>query len=452
MLTSLGHMLNKGMTDNEIKNKIQQLADQKYRGSYRFFKPKFLKELIGDDGYQRIFEKLSIELHNPYSVAIYCFMNDILERPKCSCGNFQKFNTTKKQFSKYCSDKCRFQHSNETKEIREKTNLEKYGNVNIFASDYGKDKIEKTNLEKYGVSNYTKTENYKNSVIGTKRSKETREKTQLAHRKLFYNSLSTRFPTCDPLFTIDEYKGVKGYIQYKWFCKTCKNKFLSSCDNGCSPVCPTCKPMGTKHELLVRDFLQRRNIPFEYNWRKLPSKREVDVYIPSLKLGFEICGLYWHSSARGCGKLDHLSKHEECEKEGIRLITIFDDEFYQKSKIVFNRIRSNLGLVARKIYARKCDIIELDASFCKKFLNKYHIQGAIGGQYRYGLKYKNHIVAVMTFNKGRLATGHESKDSIFELGRYCTLANFSIVGGAGRLFNHFINVVRPNTIFSYCDK
>jgi hypothetical protein len=58
----------------------------------------------------------------------------------------------------------------------------------------------------------------------------------------------------------------------------------------------------------------------------------------------------------------------------------------------------------------------------------------------------------MTFNKERIATGNTSKEGRWELGRYCTLFNFSIVGGASRLLKHFINDHKPHSIVSYADR
>lgn len=58
----------------------------------------------------------------------------------------------------------------------------------------------------------------------------------------------------------------------------------------------------------------------------------------------------------------------------------------------------------------------------------------------------------MTFNENRYATGKKRVDNVYELGRYCTISNFKIVGGAGKLFNHFIKTVNPLEIYSYCDK
>lgn len=439
------------MTDNEIKLKIQTIADEKYKGGYRHLRPKFLKKLIGEEGYKRIYSKISSELHTPYSLATHCFMNDVLEPPKCPCGNKTRFNTTTKLFLQYCSNKCKWEHNDKIQEVKKKTCLEKYGSVNVLASDYGKNKSKTTMLEKYGVDNYTKTDDYKQSAVGRVMSDETKVKHKLGLKTKFYNSIPHRYKHCTPLFSLDDYEGVKGYKEYKWFCKKCKAEFLSSIDNGSSPICRKCSPIGTKHELLVREFLTNLKVPHIPFW-KLPSKKEVDIHIPQLNLGIEICGLYWHSTAvDSYNKKDHITKHQECLDNDIKLITIFDDEIYSKKKLVLSRIKNLVGLVSKKIYARKCVIQEISHTVCEKFLTKYHIQGSIWSDYRYGLFYKNRLVSVMTFNKPRYATGHKPNPGYYELGRFCSVSNFKIVGGASKLFAHFIKTINPLEVYSYSD-
>lgn len=440
------------MTDFEIKQKILQTISEKYSNSLRFLKPKLTKQLLGDKSYKQIYDKISKDLHYSHTLVLYCFLNDILSHPICECGNKLKFNTTTKQFYKYCSTTCKWNNNENIQDKKRNTCNEKYGSINVLSSDYGKTKSKLTILQKYGVDNYTKTEEYKNLAKTRKHSLETKEKMAETHRISFYNSLPTRYSHCSPLFTLNEFEGVKGYKQYKWRCNTCNNEFESSCDNGSSPICRFCKPKGTKHEQLLKTFIESLGENPIHNWRGLPSKREIDLYIPSQNIGFEICGLYWHSTANyNYNKVNHISKHEECEKEGIRLITIFDDEIYNKKTLVLNRVKNSLNKIQRKIYARKCNIIDIDSMTCERFLNKYHIQGSIYGKYKYGLIYKNRLVAVMTFNKGRYATGHNQYENVYELGRFCTVSNFKILGGASKLFNHFIKTVRPSKIYSYSD-
>jgi rubrerythrin len=437
---------------NEIKEKIQHVADTRYRGAYRFFKEKNLKHLIGDNRFKHIQDTVSPELHDPVCLMVHCYMNDIYEYPTCGCGNKQKFNTNKREFSKYCSNKCRFANFSDVIEVRKQTNLKKYGSTNVLASDFGKAKIKKTLMEKYGVDNYTKTDEYKKWATGKTHSKEAVDKVRLKHLEKYYNGLEEKFSNVKPLFDLSEYQGVAGYKKYNWECLECGNVFSDSISFESPPTCKKCKPIGTKHELLIRNQLDRWGIEYQYNWRKLPSGKELDIYIPSKKLGVEICGLFWHSTSRVGGKNYHLDKLNECISINTDLITIFDDEIYQKSEIVIRRLKSKLGLVSRKIYARKCEIVDISAEQATKFLTKYHIQGTVGSTIRYGLTYKNRLVAVMLFNKGRYVTGNKETSGVFELTRYCTVANFSIVGGAGKLFKHFIKNINPNLIYSYSDK
>jgi len=60
------------------------------------------------------------------------------------------------------------------------------------------------------------------------------------------------------------------------------------------------------------------------------KNKEVGIYLPEYKIGIEFNGLYWHSELYK-EKNYHLNKTEECEKQGVELIHIFEDErIYKK--------------------------------------------------------------------------------------------------------------------------
>ena len=437
-----------------LKNIIQKHADEKFKGTYRFFKEKNLKALIGENGYNHIKSLIDPKLSESISLMVYCYMNDIYQYPICVCGNKQKFNTTKKEFSKYCSNKCRFENFSDVVEVRKQTNLKKYGSTNVLTSDFGKNKIKNTLIEKYGVDNYTKTEEYKKRAVGRTASESTKELMSYKVKRKHYDSLLVKYPHCVPLFLFEEYEGVKGYKKYKWLCKECNNKFESSCDNGSSPVCNYCKPKETDLELHIRNILDKFKTNYTYGNRDiLPSGKELDFYLPEHKIGIEVHGLYWHSTAGpSYKKQDHISKHEECVENGIKLISIYADEIYNKSKIIENRLKHILKNNKKIIHARKCVVKNIDFPTCDKFVKKYHIQGNIPTGINYGLFYKNRLIAVMSFTKGRSPTGNKSKVGEYELGRYVTIANFKVVGGAGKLLSHFKTDYTPDIIYTYADR
>jgi len=83
----------------------------------------------------------------------------------------------------------------------------------------------------------------------------------------------------------------------------------------------------------------------------------MDIYIPSMNIGIEYNGLYWHSELHK-GKNYHLNKYKKLKDIGITLIQIWEDDWFFKKDIVKSRLNNLFGL-SNKIYARKCSIREI---------------------------------------------------------------------------------------------
>ena len=137
------------------------------------------------------------------------------------------------------------------------------------------------------------------------------------------------------------------------------------------------------------------------NNRKIIAPYELDIYLPEKKLAIEFDGLFWHNDKSGKDKNYHLDKTEKCEKQGIQLIHIFEDEWIEKQIIVKSIIKSKIGIYDKKIYARKCQIKEIAIKDKNDFLRMNHLQGEDHSQIKLGLFYENELVSVMTFGKPR---------------------------------------------------
>ena len=57
----------------------------------------------------------------------------------------------------------------------------------------------------------------------------------------------------------------------------------------------------------------------------------------------------------------------------------------------------------------------------------------------------------MTFGEKRISLGQKSKESEYELLRFCNKLETSVTGGASKLFNFFINKYNPASVLSYQD-
>lgn len=186
----------------------------------------------------------------------------------------------------------------------------------------------------------------------------------------------------------------------------------------------------------------------------LKNKQRLDIYVPNLKIGIEYNGYVFHNSsinlrspeAKPKESTYHFNKFLQCEKEGIRLISIWDidwnNSFYNKKikNILTNIFRPDL---LTKIYARKTIIKEIDYTTYVKFLNDYHFKNAKSSKYRFGLYYNNELIEVMGFS--------EHKRYQYELDRGCINPKYIIVGGSQKLFKYFINKYNPNTILTFSD-
>ena len=90
---------------------------------------------------------------------------------------------------------------------------------------------------------------------------------------------------------------------------------------------------------------------------------------------------------------------------------------------------------------------EITKTEANVFLEKNHIQGKCkGNTINLGLIHENKIIQIMTFGKPRYNRNYQ-----WELLRLCTLNSYIVVGGAERLFKHFIRIQNPESVISYCD-
>lgn len=221
--------------------------------------------------------------------------------------------------------------------------------------------------------------------------------------------------------------------------------------DGCG--CQKCGMLFSHNEIEIGDYIAsiigEGNII--RNDRTVLGGNELDIYIPSKNIAFEFDGLYWHSEIKKPDKKYHLNKTDICLSKGIQLIHIFEDEWVNKKEICKSRILNLLG-ESNRIFARKCTIVEISKQDAKMFFNENHIQGNVNASIIYGLKYNDDIVAMMSFGGLRKNMGQNNTNGSFEMLRFCNKQGYNIIGGASKLFKHFIKNNNPNEIISYADR
>lgn len=337
--------------------------------------------------------------------------------------------------------------------------MEKYGVDNPFLVKEFRDKADATILERYGVKVATQNKDIALKVsVGVKNVPKDRTNfINIKWEKIINYCKETNLK---PLFEREELEKKK-IVHYegnhfKFQCKTCDTIMEVMLSNAYLPTCPKCsKYKGysiPEDEIYV--FINNT-----YSGEILPKNRsllkekrlEIDLYLPEINLAIELNGIYWHSESLGKYKRYHLIKTEDCEKQNVQLIHIWDWEWIHKKPIIQSMLLNKLKLIPNKIYARKCEIREIqDIKILREFLENNHLQGYCNSKINLGLYYNDELVAIMTFGKNRF----KKNSNEFELLRFCNKLNTNVIGGASKLFSHFIkNYMKQNeVIISFADR
>jgi hypothetical protein len=253
------------------------------------------------------------------------------------------------------------------------------------------------------------------------------------------------------MFSELEYSGVDG-CKYTFKCTECCNVFITSIDDGNIPICRVCTPILTitqsKGEKEIIEYIRTiapECIIIEKD-RTILNGKELDIVLPEYKIAIEYNGIYWHSESKLHDKKYHLNKSKKSSLNGYSLIHIFDYQWYQKQDIIKSIISTKLKKNI-SIPARKCIVKKIKSKAKNEFLNKTHLQGQCNSRVNLGLYYNNELVAVCTFGRARYTKQFE-----YELIRFSSELNCTIVGGFSKLISHFIKMYNPKNIFTYCDR
>lgn len=380
-----------------------------------------------------------------------------------TCGT-QKVGWSEKnqRYSVYCGSKCA--HSDPV--VLQKTAntcLERFGETTNLKSSVTKEKIKQTCSNRYGTDNYAKTEMFLTASRGTSlkkygvnnpsKSQAVKDKINSTHQERYGRKRQSQSHIQEhiislkndadlmrdlhlhqqvPIYKIAEMLGVN----HSQLCVHFKENL------GIEPNTGYQKSLA---ESEILSFIKGLGFEAESGNRNIIAPKELDIFIPEKNLAFELDGVAWHTELRGKSKNYHLNKTLSCRDKGVRLVHIYDTEWVSKKEIVKSRIRALLGRT-ETVYGRKCTIKRLNSEEYTKFFQDSHIQGSVPAQVSYGLIFEGDLVAAMSFGKARYNTSCQ-----WELLRFSNKLNTRVVGGAGKLFKHFITAHEPQSVVSYCD-
>lgn len=208
--------------------------------------------------------------------------------------------------------------------------------------------------------------------------------------------------------------------------------------------CPKCtsRISGPEQELLA--WFKDLGVETKIQCNETIKGAHIDLVLPEHKIAIEYCGLYWHSEERR-GKSFHLERLNKIEAVGMRLVTIFEDEWLANKDLVKSTLLKLIGFATDRVFARKTEVRHVTWDVVSAFYSKHHLQGAGTpcGDNR-ALFAGDEVVAAMSFKAARFQS-----DGV-ELMRYAT--SKTVVGGFTKLLKAYTEEAQTGTtITSYCD-
>lgn len=304
------------------------------------------------------------------------------------------------------------------------TKLKKYNN----SAYNNRVKAAATNLKKYGTTNPSKSQQVKQQISDSLR-------TLHVQRHSTKYQITAQWPAAD-------YQPLQNNV---WICNKCGSKIAGKILNGKFTRCRVCNPTGSLPENQIKDYLRTLGVTLVENTRNLIPPKEIDIYLPDHKLAIEYCGLYWHRQQQGKHKHYHIGKLLACHQQGIKLITIFGNQWDQFPDLIKSRLAHLLNCQANKVFARKCKIVSLTRQQARDFFNNNHLHGYCNARHSLGLIYQGQLVSAMLFSTAKF----DQRKT--DLVRFSNLQNFAIVGAASRLLNAYICKHKPREIVAYSD-
>lgn len=332
------------------------------------------------------------------------------------------------------------------KEKAEETTLSRYGYRSILSSPEMRKKIQQTMFERYGVLNYAESSDYTHHVM--------KDPSKFEEFVKFDN---------DP----------KSYITENYNYKPSLSELSKDLGVGVEAIslrvsrCNCKELVGYVYstlELEVYQFLTTILDPNEIiqNTKQIIKPYELDIFIPKYNFAIECNPASthnstvdtWDSSKDPLPYTYHKMKTDLCEEKGIFLFHIFGYDWLWHKDVIQSMILNVLRKSSNKIYARQCVVKTVKSNDASSFLTANHRQGPAGSSVKLGLYYKDELVSLMTFSKMRntIGTGSEDLSDCYELVRFCSKLNTSVVGGASKLFKHFILAYNPQRVRSFSDR
>lgn len=396
--------------------------------------------------------------HLSHNEAFFLFRNGLNSPPTHDCGTRLEFDIKTYKYKKTCPACGRAAHNKQSIEVngviyKSKTEARDILGLSVYELD--KNIISSEIIDRYSRNGVISKEILQDRISNRKTMKEISKEFSISYESLSFlfdvYQLPKKWCQLDEttyLFLYDRDRFVKEFSQ--------SNSEELASKYSCSPS--TILQWADKYQIdrteRFQSAIERELIEYiktlDSTLTVLPRDKsigmEIDILIPSKKIGIELDGLYYHSDA---SPKDNRNKHQEKQKlaykHGITLLRFVDiGETNGKLDIVKSIIKSKLGY-NKKVFARKCKCVEIKSSIGNDFFRQNHISGSANASVYIGLLLDGDLIEVCSFSAPRFDQTYE-----WEIIRLASKQGVTVVGGLSKIIS-FFRKSHPGSIMTYAN-
>lgn len=337
---------------------------------------------------------------------VWLWVKCINEIPKCSCGNKLTFNKNwRNGYREYCSAKCSA-NSEKTKKLKKETYISNkdyrdqlpkkiikrnYQNYQNKFNDEFRRSLPEIYLKKYGYDHQLRVPKIKEKVIKTN------------NERYGYD-----FMICDPNIRMLG----RGHKR-------------------------------SKSEIELVEWLESMNISVEISNYGILTNQEIDIYLKDFKIGIEFNGVYHHSLLyKDCDY--HSNKTQKCLEKDIKLIHIYDDEWYIKKNIIKDYISKELKIY-NTILMSECSVKIISNLDSINFFKLNSIYESIGFK-SYGIYNNEKLISCLTI-KWEI----NNMKKIYYISNYSEMLGFKILDCFDSYIDYIMSDLNINMLYIYMD-
>ena len=451
---------------------------------YKLMVSKQDRETMVEHQKQTMLERYGVE--NPMQLSESVEKIKATNKEKYGTEWYMQTDEYKERVKETCLEKYGVEHHLQSKEVQAQiaaTVKERYGVDNVSKNPEIQQKIKDALTERYGVSNISMLPEIQQQIVANNYAKygvkhpmmlkEFQDKAAQTNVERYGRKAYTQQHIENIQNWYEFIDDPEGYIKSHYDEKPRVEKLAEDLGVDNSTVDVYLERHLARHcvkrarslmELELQDFMLSLDpsLSVIHNARKVVGGHdELDLYMPDLDFAIECNPTCTHNSSAADpwggepkSYSYHLHKTKVAQEHGIFLFHIFGYEWTHKRSIIESMIRNILGKNENVIYARKCIVKEVPAIEAYQFLEDNHRQGGAQSSIRLGLYYNDNLVSLMTFGKMRnsIGTGKENLENTYELVRFCSVLNTTVVGAASKLFKYFLKEHQPEAVRSFSDR